>query len=394
MKANYLKYLFSGAVGFFMAWALFSPVQDAEEEHDHDEHHHHHHEDEVAISDEDLEINGIRVVKVKMAPLAPTVEGKGRVLFHPDRLAHVLPKVSGVVQTVLKKKGDQVHAGETIALLESKEMAERKAEYLTRLREEALAAEEFERQSHLFDKKISSQAAFSQAKLQQEKATIDKELAKQTLLSYGMTEEELSALENQSGNQLRLYRIKAPLNGVVIERHLTQGEYVEETDEIFQIADLSSVWVELGIPATLGGRLKEGQQVDLSFSCSQEAARGKIIHISPYFEEGSITVKALAEVSNPKGLLCPGTFATGAIQIEPVKQALLIPQEAIQEMDGEPKVFVRHADHFVPISVILGISNKGVVEVLSGLEQNDEVAADGSFILKADLGKEDLEHND
>lgn len=392
MNANYLKIVLSGAVGFFMAWALFSPVQEMDEEHDHEHEHHHHHDDEVAINDEDLEVNGIQVVKVKVSPVAPSIESKGKLIFHPDRMAHVLPKVSGVVQKVYKKKGDSVTSGDTLALLESKEIAEQKAAYLSSLRQEAVSRAEFERQARLFEKGISSQAAYSQANLQQQKAKIDAELSKQKLLSYGMTNDELGDLDNESGDQLRIYRIKAPISGLVIERHLTQGEYVEDADQIFQLADLSTLWVELGIPSQLSDKLKEGQAVDLTLSCSNEAVQGKIIHISPFFDEGSITVKAIAEVSNPKGVLCPGAFATGSIQIAPAKEALMVPVEAVQELDGEVKVFVRHADHFVPVKVVLGSYEKGYVEVMSGLSDQDEVAANGSFLLKADLGKEDLEH--
>lgn len=380
-----------------MAWALFSPVQEMDEEHDHDHHHghdheHHHHDDEVALNDEDLDVNGIQVVKVTVSPVAPSIDSKGKLIFHPDRMAHVLPKVSGVVQKVYKKKGDQVVAGETLALLESKEMAEQKAEYLSSLRQEAVTRAEFDRQSRLFDKGISSQSSYAQALLQQQKAQIDTELAKQKLLSYGMTNEELEALDKESGDQLRIYRIKAPINGLVIERHLTQGEYVEDTDQIFQLADLSVLWVELGVPSQLAEKLHTGQIVELTPTCSNELVQGKIIHISPFFDEGSITVKAVAEVANPKGLLCPGAFAAGSIQLEPAKKALMVPVGAIQELDGETKVFVRHSDHFHPVKVELGSYGKGYVEVLSGLSDHDHVAAEGSFILKADLGKEDLEH--
>lgn len=398
MNTSNLKFLLSGALGFFMAWALFAPVQEEEHEHGHDhEHahlHHDHqgHDEEVAIADEDLEKNGIHLVRVISSPISETVEGRGKVVFHPDRMAHVLPKISGVVQTVYKKIGDRVSSGETLAILESKEMAEQKAEYLARLSQEAADKESYDRELNLFEKGINSQSALSQAKLHWDKAKIDAELSKQKLLSYGLTEEELKALDAQTGDQLRTYRIKAPLSGVVLERHLTQGEYVESTDEIFEVADLSSVWVELGLPAQYGKGLKEGQKVDLSFSCSDGKTQGKIVHVSPYFEEGSISVKVLAEVPNPSGLLCPGAFATGNIHVGHLKEALLIPQEAVQELDGETKVFIKHTGHFVPVPVELGIKGDGVVEVLSGLEPNDEIAADGSFLLKADLGKEDLEH--
>ncbi|MFV0339265.1 MAG: efflux RND transporter periplasmic adaptor subunit [Parachlamydiaceae bacterium] len=400
MNASNMKMLLCGVLGFFMAWALFAPVQEDEHDHEHghdNEHAHHHHDhdghdEEVAIADEDLEKNGIHVVRVKSAPISETVEGRGKVIFHPDRMAHVLPKIAGVVHATYKKIGDRVVAGETLATLESKEMAEQKADYLSHLSQEALDKENYDRENNLFEKGISSQAALSQAKMQWEKARIDAELSKQKLLSYGLTEEELKALDTQTGDQLRIYRIKAPLSGVVIERHLTQGEYVESTDEIFALADLSTVWVELGLPAQYGKGLKEGQKVDLSFSCSEEGSVGKIVHVPTYFEEGSISFKVLAEVPNSRGLLCPGAFAAGSIHVGHLKEALLIPQEAVQEMEGETKVFIKHTGHFVPVTVELGIKGNGVVEVLSGLSSDDEIAADGSFLLKADLGKEELEH--
>jgi cobalt-zinc-cadmium efflux system membrane fusion protein len=398
MNASNIKMLLCGVFGFFMAWALFAPVQEEEHDHEHEHAHHHHDQDhdgdeeEVAIADEDLEKNGIHVVRVTLAPISETVEGRGRVIFHPDRMAHVLPKISGVVQATYKKIGDRVTTGETLAILESKEMAEQKADYLSHLSQAALDKQSYDREMNLFEKGISSQAALSQAKLQWEKSNIDAELAKQKLLSYGLTEEELKDLDDQAGDQLRIYRIKAPLSGVVIERHLTQGEYVESADEIFQIADLSTVWVELGLPAKYGKGLKAGQKVDLSFSCSEEESSGKIVHVPSYFEEGSISVKVLAEVPNTRGLLCPGAFAAGNIHVGHLKEALLIPQEAVQEMDGETKVFIKHTGHFVPVPVELGIKSHGLVEVLSGLRPDDEIAADGSFLLKADLGKEELEH--
>jgi cobalt-zinc-cadmium efflux system membrane fusion protein len=340
------------------------------------------------MNDQEMDLHQVTAVTVEAGKLKPVIELKGKLIFHPDLVAHIVPKISGIAKESKKKLGDHVEKGELMAILESKEMADAKALYLDATSHESLMQKQWESQQALEDKKIGSKAALESAQNAYEEAVIAKNLAKEKLLSFGLFP---SDLENLSADY-RLYEIRSPLKGTVIQRHLTQGEYVEGNEPIFEVADLSKVWVEIPVPQQEMKALKRGSQVRVELPCAPGSYQAELVYISPFVEQASITGKAIAELKNDNEIHCPGSYVKVFIEGATSKTALLVPKKSVQEIEGEKVVFVREGDLFVKRIVQLGAEDNTHVEVVEGLQRGERVAHDGSFLLKADLGKYTMEH--
>lgn len=325
--------------------------------------------------------------------LSVSLSARGKIVLHPDKLTHILPKISGVAVAANKNIGDIVHEGDVLAVLESLEMADIKANYLAAKEKAALSLSLMEREKRLYEKKISSEQEYLNAKSAYAEAGIEMQLSRQKLKAFGIEDEEIKKLINEDEVNLRLYEIKAPMNGNVLLRHINKGEFIESNSLIYEIADLSVVFVEMGIYPKDLVKVKKNQLVDVSFSADESVTQAKIIYLSPIIQDETITAKAIAELKNPDGNFRPGTFVKVNIVIDNAVEEVLVPKDAIQEIDGKEYVFIKIPEGFEKREVKTGLSNNDSVQILSGLNQGEEYAATHTFILKADLSKHEADEH-
>lgn len=360
------------------------------EEHGHEEHSHE--ESVILLSQDQIKELGIQTEIAGPKKLSVMISSRGKIVVHPDRLVHILPKIPGVAKEARKNIGDHVKAEEVLAILESREMAEIKANYLAAKEKEHLSLSLLEREKHLYDKRVSAQQDYINAKSASIEAKINLQLAKQKLHAFGIDENEMQEWSYEHEPDLRLYEVRSPMEGLVIARHINRGEFIDTSATIYEIVDLSVVWIEIGIYPKDLVKVKEGQMVEVLLSADQEIAHAKIIYLSPIIQDETITAKAVAELKNPGGSWRPGSFVTVNIATESVDTPLAVPKEAIQEMDGKPFVFVKILKGFEKREVELGREDKEHVEILAGLKAKEEYASSKTFLLKADLSKGQAEH--
>lgn len=378
------------ALSALFVWVLMEQTSTQEEdEHDHD---HHHEEEEIALSTEQIKTYGIQTQRSRPGVLALTLSARGKVIIHPDQLIHILPNVSGVAKEALKNIGDKVGPGELLAVLESREMADVKADYLAANEKWRLAFASLEREKRLNEKKISAEQDYLNAKSAYQEASINVQLARQKLHAFGLNEYEIDQLLTQNEPDLRLYEIRSPMDGVILDRHITKGEFIENNSTIYEIADLNKVWVEIGIYPKDLYKVKEGQKVQVRLPYNNVEADAKIIYVSPIVQDETITSKVIAELNNSKGEWRPGTFVQVDIDMANQEAAITIPKGALQEIEGRNYVFVRSPEGFKKRAVEIGENDRSQYEILSGLFLGEEYAVTKTFLLKADLGKNDLEH--
>ena len=153
-----------------------------------------------------------------------TTELPGEVQINGDRMAHVTPRVSGVVVEVRKSLGDSVRAGEILAVLESRELADIKAQYLGAVARLELAQAAYERESRLHEQRISAEQDFLDARNARAEARIELRSAQQKLIALGFSLEDLRILPRKHAGSLTRYTLTAPFAGMVIDRHLVQGD--------------------------------------------------------------------------------------------------------------------------------------------------------------------------
>lgn len=196
----------------------------------------------------------------------------------------------------------------------------------------------------------------------------------------------------QNNQNLQNFSLYPSIAGTVIKRHATLGETVREEDVIFIVADLSEVWAELAVYKQDVDKVSIGQKAVLSIASHMKPIEGEVIFFSPITEEKTQSRLARIRIKNPDPHFSPGAFVSGRVVTSRVEVPLVIDSSAIQRIEGKDTVFVREQETFEPRSVILGRSDERGTEILSGLVLGERYAAGNTFILKADLGKSEAEH--
>jgi len=192
------------------------------------------------------------------------------------------------------------------------------------------------------------------------------------------------------GKQLEL---KAPINGVIVERKSTAGEQVDKTKEIFTISDPTQLWVIAEIKERDAGAMRVGQEATFSvLSYPGEQFHGKIVRVGNEIERESRTLEARIEVDNGEGRLKPGMFADVEITTDVLRDALIISDAALQTEEDNQIVFVAlDTNKFQKRVVKLGLEHQGRVQILEGVKKGERVVTDGSFILKSEMLKGEME---
>lgn len=346
----------------------------------------------VKLTDAQLKASGITLETVAIAPMASVLRLPGQLVLNADREARVLSPIAGMVREVRVQTGERVGAGTVLAVLESQQLAQANADYLAARERQALAEATFVREEGLWQKKISAEQDYLQARKDLAEARIEERSALQKLLALGVSEGDAKALK--SGSALARYFLRAPVAGIVLEKQLTLGEAVDSEKVLFHVADLATLWVDLVVPVADLGAVKAGQRVVVNDKAGAVSGDGKVLFVQPALNAESRAGSVRVALDNAKGQWRPGMFVTAELVTGQQGQVLSIPDSALQTVDGKTVVFVTDAKGLEPHEVALGRRSAGRVEVLSGLKAGDRYAATSSFVLKAELQKGEAEHED
>ncbi len=341
-----------------------------------------------------LSAEQIAALRIEVAPVGPgtlmrTVRVPGNVMMDPDRIGHVPAKVIGTVVELRKRLGDVVQKGEVVAYLESREVADAKSEFLTAGANLELQTTLFERERSLFEKKISAEQQFLRAENAFSLSKLRHDLARQKLSALDVDEAEIAELPKQPVANLRRYALRSPIAGRVIDRRVDLGAPVggdQQEKEIYVVADLSSVWVELVASAPDLALLKEDDAITIEDSTRARAV-GKTIFISPMVSKETRTTRVIVSLDNADGRWRPGSFVGASIPVDRRSVPLLLPRSSIQTVDGKLTAFVQVPEGFEARAVQAGAMTEDAVEVLGGLKPGEIVAVLNTFVLKSDLGK-------
>jgi len=341
-----------------------------------------------------LSAEQIAALRIEVAPAGPgtflrTVRVPGNVIMDSDRIGHVPAKVIGTVVELRKRLGDVVQKGEVVAYLESREVADAKSEFLTAGANLELQTTLIERERSLFEKKISAEQQFLRAENAFSLSKLRHDLARQKLSALDVDEAEIAELPKQPVANLRRYALRSPISGRVIDRRVDLGAPVggdQQEKEIYVIADLSSVWVELVASAPDLALLKEGDDIAIEDS-SHAKATGKTIFISPMVSKETRTTRVIVSLDNPDGRWRPGSFVGASIPLDRRAVPLLLPRNALQTIDGKLTAFVQVPEGFEARAIQAGAMTEEAVEVIGGLKPGEIVAVLNTFVLKSDLGK-------
>lgn len=202
-------------------------------------------------------------------------------------------------------------------------------------------------------------------------------------------DEVLATIE--SNQSLTTYELKAPIDGTVIDRDGTLGEFASEAKPIFTIADLSTMWIDLAVYRQDFSKVRLGDPVSIDVGDGGPAIESKIDYLSPIGAADTQTAIARTIVPNA-GRLRPGLFVDGKVILSARPVPIAISTSALQTMEGKTVVFVREGETFSTREIELGGRDADWVEVTFGLVDGDVYAAKNSFVIKAELGKASAAH--
>lgn len=344
-----------------------------------------HEEGGLKLSPEQIAASGIIVAKVQAGNLSHEVSVPGKIVADANRMAEIVPKVSGVVIEALKNLGDTVEQGEVMAKIESREMAEAVAEYQAASRSAELARTTYNREKTLWEKKVTAEQDYLSARNIWQEAQIRLDLSKQKMqaLGYMPTKNDKSAP--------RYHEMKSPISGRVVGRELTLGEFVDTSHTAYIVADLSVLWVETAIAPDDLSFVQEGQEAIVQGGNKKDT--GKLIFVSPVIDPDTRSAKAIIEIQNAEGKWRSGDYATALIATSQQEAGAIVPKSAIQTIEGKSFVFVRTQEGFEKREVIVGRADSQNVEISSGLTEGEDVATSNTFTLKAEAGKSEAEHS-
>jgi cobalt-zinc-cadmium efflux system membrane fusion protein len=338
----------------------------------------------LTLSAEQIAAAGIQLAEAQAQNINLGLAFPGEVRFDEDRTAHVVPRVPGVVESVSVNLGQSVKKGQLLAVIASQQISDQRSEQAAAQRRLVLARTTYERERQLWQDKISAEQDFLQARQALEEAEIALNNARQ----------KISVLSGSAvatgGNR---YELRAPFDGVVVEKHLTPGEVVDETTNAFTLSDLSRVWVTFGVSPKDLTKVQVGKPVTVSAAELNAEVAGTVAYVGSLLGEQTRTATVRVTLENPQGAWRPGLFVTALVATDSRQAKVAVPEAAIQTVEDKPTVFVRTDDGFKAQAVELGSRAAGQVEVTQGLEPGVQVASAGSFVLKSELGKASAEHS-
>jgi cobalt-zinc-cadmium efflux system membrane fusion protein len=348
----------------------------------------------VTLTDEQITEAHIDVASVEGGILARRIIVPGTIIPVADRIARVSVKLSGTVAELRKRIGDPVVRDEVVAILESREVADAKSEYLAARLTNELLQDLAERDKSLWEKRFAPEQQYLRSRNLAAQAGMKLNIARQKLFALGLDDNEIANLPSQPEALLRRQEVRSPMAGRVVERKVDLGTAVGRDNletELFVVVDLDHVWVELAVSPTDLPAVKEGQPVSIAARAVVEKADGKVVFISPLVEKDSRSARVVAEVFNGDGIWRPGSFVTATIATGEQPVSLAVPTSAIQTIGNEKVVFVRTAGGFEKRAVATGRGDDRSTEVVTGLKSGETIAVTNTFLLKAELLKTSAE---
>ncbi|WP_411822196.1 efflux RND transporter periplasmic adaptor subunit [Leptospira sp. 'Mane'] len=316
----------------------------------------------------------------------------GTVSYDMNNVAKVGSRVNGRINSVFVKEGDHVKKGSPLASIQSVELGTTEANYLkARARLEALKVQA-DRAKELYERKVTSAKEYEMSLMDYKSVKAEMETSRNALENLGLTDSEIVNLEGGKYNSKNLF-IRTPISGSVTVREAITGQAVNARDNLFTVADLSVLWINLEVFEKDLYLIKVGNEAKVHpIGSSADALRAIVSHISDVIDPIKKTAEIRLEVRNSKGRLRPGQSVTavvkGIVSENAQNKIKVVPIESVHKIEGENFVFIRNPDgSFSPKKVSLGKSYENWVEITTGVSETDAIVKDGSFVLKSEYLK-------
>lgn len=339
----------------------------------------------IRLNDAQLKGAGVGVEQAGPANIGTVSQLSGEIRFNEDRTAHIVPRLAGVVESVPANLGEHVKRGQVLAVIASTALAEMRSELLSAQRRLGLAQVTHDREKKLWQDKISAEQDYLQAQQVLREAEIAVQNARQKLDAIGAT--------GANGAALNRFTLRAPFDGIIVEKHLALGEAVKEDANVFTISDLTSVWAEIIVSAKDLEFVRVGEKVTIKATSLDSSATGTVAYVGSLLGEQTRTAKARVTLQNPKMAWRPGLFVNVELTRDAKQVPVAVLTDALQTVEGKNTVFAKVDGGYKAQVVKTGRNDGRYVEIVEGLAAGARYAASGSFVLKAEQGKGSADHD-
>jgi cobalt-zinc-cadmium efflux system membrane fusion protein len=346
----------------------------------------------IRLTEAQIQAARITTAEIKPGVIRRRVSIPASITPDPELVGHVAAKVAGTVAELRKKRGDSVAKGEVVAVLDSREVADAKSEYLAAVTNYDLQNTLFQRDKGLYGKQIIAEQLFLKSRAAFTEAKLRLDLSRQKLASLDLSDAEIAALPNQPISALREKEIRSPVAGRVSERLVAIGQPVGgegQAKEIYIVTDVSTVEADLAVPVSDMPFIKEKQRVTISTPEGREVT-GTVVFVNAMLTQETRAGHVIAVFPNQDGALRPGSLLTAHVILGEQKVPAMAPRPAVQMVANESVVFVRNAEGFEKRVVETGTKDDENIQIKAGVKPGGLVAVDNSFVLKAELGKNEI----
>ncbi|ACG80182.1 metal ion efflux membrane fusion protein family (plasmid) [Phenylobacterium zucineum HLK1] len=331
--------------------------------------------DTLVMGPERITASGVQVQTVATSGIAGEIVAQATVEAEPSGQAALTARAAGSIARINKRLGDPVRAGETLALVESREAAQIAADRATATARAELARKVAARERRLFEQKVSPRQDYETAQAELVAAEAE---ARRAATAAG------AADVSRDG---RYVAVISPISGRITAMNASLGAFVQPETELFRIADPSRIQVEAAVTAMDARRIQPGDQAVIE-TTSGETRSAVVRSVTPGVNEQTRSATVVLSLAGGGGVLQPGQLVRARIvSRQSATTGIVVPEEAVQTVEGRDAVFVRTAKGFRVQPVTVGQRTGGRVEILQGLRGGEAVATRNAFLLKAELGK-------
>ena len=345
-------------------------------------------EGEIQLTSQQIVEQGLKVAVASTGLVEKLTTLPGKLVVNTDQQAQISPNFSGYVEQVNVALGQSVQKGQTLAVLILPELIDQQANLRMAQANLDLARKDYQREQQLWSQGISAKQDYQRAE----------NAYRQAQITVQSSQARLNAL-GASGNNNGRFLIKAPISGVISKKDIVVGENVQLADQLFVIENLKDLWLEFNLPNTSNIHLQAGQILNFKTNGSDQNYQAKVQTLNPEADLQTGRLQVRAKVTTQADVLRPNVLVNVFVTDAQAKTALRVQKKALQQVEGKPVVFVIESEekglvHLKAQPIEVGVSSQDGqwLEVISGLTEGQKYIADGSFLLKSELEKDEAGH--
>lgn len=344
----------------------------------------------LEISPDKALMERIKIGEPSWGEVGASISVAARVEVDTTRVTRIGSPVMGRISSLEVQEGQDVKHGQLLALLNSTGLSAAQLDLLKAVSQKQLAQRAVERAEVLLKADVIGSAELQRREAELAQASAELDAARDELALLGMPEAAIAELERTRAIK-SVARITASMDGTLMERKVTVGQVIEPADTVFEIADLSNVWVVADVPEQSAGNLQKGHNVEAEIAAFPgQIVRGKLSFVSSTVNQDTRTVVVRMDLPNPKRRYKPSMLATMTLKDQRERKQL-VPVSAVVREDDMEHVFIQvDEDTFVLRPVTLGPEYGGRRVLVDGVRPGEKIVTDGAFHLNNERRRQSL----